>query len=92
MPIVPHDSFASALAATWHPAYGKALLLVAILLLLLQRARPVVPHLLRNTLVFLGLAARGGPRGHPLTGMPSRIPFPPRGPFRRDDRFLEFHA
>lgn len=57
MPIVPHDTFAGALAANWHPAYGKALLLVAVLLLLLQRARPVVPHLLRNTSVFLGLAA-----------------------------------
>ncbi|HEX4869507.1 MAG TPA: mechanosensitive ion channel family protein [Moraxellaceae bacterium] len=43
------------LAEAWHPAYLNALLVAAFLQLVLQRARPPQPHLLRNTLIFTGL-------------------------------------
>lgn len=43
------------LADAWHPTYLKALLATALLFLALLRARPPLPHLLRNTLIFTGL-------------------------------------
>lgn len=52
---VPVDSLPSAFVGAWHPAYGSSLLIAALLLLMLQRAQPPVPNLLRNSLIFLGL-------------------------------------
>lgn len=54
---VPVDSLPSAFALAWHPAYASTLLIAALLLLMLQRARPLVPNLLRNSLILMGLAA-----------------------------------
>ncbi|HET8730810.1 MAG TPA: mechanosensitive ion channel family protein [Moraxellaceae bacterium] len=48
-------SILAALADAWHPTYLKALFVAGLLLLLLQRARPAQPNLLRNTLIFTGL-------------------------------------
>lgn len=53
---VSPDSLPYAFASVWHPAYAGTLLIAALLLLMLQQARPPVPNLLRNSLIFLGLA------------------------------------
>jgi small-conductance mechanosensitive channel/CRP-like cAMP-binding protein len=55
MPDATAASFFQSLAAAWHPAYLRALVVAALLLLMLQRARPPAPHLLRNTLIFTTL-------------------------------------
>lgn len=55
MPDATTISLFTALADAWHPTYLKALLLAALLQLVLQRARPPQPHLLRNTLIFTGM-------------------------------------
>ena len=54
---MPDALLAEFLAAAWHPAYLKALLAVALLLLVLQRARPPLPHLLRNVIIFAVVCA-----------------------------------